>query len=92
MPQSAQRPSTNSEGIKNSSSAAAHTAGAVSYTHLDVYKRQVLTAKEKLCPAPTRCRPDFCPRARGHYLRQGEAVAALLTCRDAVWTLSLIHI
>ena len=23
----------------------------------------VLTAKEKLCPAPTRCHPDFCPRA-----------------------------
>lgn len=46
----------------------------------------VLTAKEKLCPAPTRCHPDFCPRARGHYLRQGEAVDELLTCRDAVWT------
>lgn len=46
----------------------------------------VLTAKEKLCPAPTRCHPDFCPRARGHYLRQGDAVDELLACRDAVWT------
>ena len=26
------------------------------------------------------------PRARGHYLRQGEAVDELLACRDAVWT------
>lgn len=46
----------------------------------------VLTAREKLCPAPTRCHPDFCSRARGHYLRQGEAVDELLACREAVWT------
>lgn len=46
----------------------------------------VLTAKEKLCPAPARCHPDFCPRAKGHYLRQGDAVDELLACRDAVWT------
>ena len=46
----------------------------------------VLTAKEKLCPAPTRCHPDFCPRAAGHYLRQGDGVAELLACPDAVWT------
>ena len=46
----------------------------------------VLTAKEKLCPAPTRCHPDFCPRARGHYLRQGDAVDELLACTDEVWT------
>ena len=46
----------------------------------------VLTAKEKLCPATARCHPDFCPRAKGHYLRQGDAVDELLACRDAVWT------
>ncbi|HIS43517.1 MAG TPA: ATP-dependent DNA helicase [Candidatus Limiplasma pullicola] len=51
----------------------------------------VLTAKEKLCPAPTRCHPDFCPRAKGHYLRQGDAVDELLACRDVVWTDERIH-
>lgn len=45
----------------------------------------VLTAKEKLCPAPTRCHPDDCPRARGHYLRESEAVAFLLT-QPGTWT------
>lgn len=46
----------------------------------------VLTAKETLCPAPTRCHPDFCPRARGHYLRQEAAVAELLQMEHPLWT------
>ncbi len=45
----------------------------------------VLTAREKLCPVPTRCHPDDCPRARGHFLRQGEAIDALLASEIAVW-------
>ena len=45
----------------------------------------VLTAREKLCPAPTRCHPDECPRAKGHFLRQGEAIDALLASGKAVW-------
>ncbi len=45
----------------------------------------VLTAKEKLCPALTRCHPDDCPRARGHYLRESDAVEALLK-QGGLWT------
>ncbi|MCI6377782.1 MAG: ATP-dependent DNA helicase [Clostridiales bacterium] len=45
----------------------------------------VLTAKETLCPAPTRCHPDFCPRAKGHYVRQGRAVEELLK-ENETWT------
>lgn len=45
----------------------------------------VLTAKEKLCPALTRCHPDDCTRARGHYLREKEAVAELLA-QGGLWT------
>ncbi len=46
----------------------------------------VLTAKEKLCPAPTRCHPDHCSRAKGHFLRQDGAVAELLSIDDVPWT------
>lgn len=45
----------------------------------------VLTAREKLCPAPTRCHPDDCPRARGHFLRQVDAIDALLASGIDVW-------
>ncbi len=48
-----------------------------------------LTAKEKLCPAPARCHPDDCPRAKGHYLRQPDAIARLLAT-DAIWSDELI--
>lgn len=44
-----------------------------------------LLAKEKMCPAPARCHPDECPRAKGHFLRQPEAVQALLAMTCA-WT------
>lgn len=46
----------------------------------------VLTAKEKLCPAPTRCHPDVCPRAKGHFLRQPDAIDDLLKGDEPVWT------
>ncbi len=45
----------------------------------------VLTAKEKLCPAPARCHPDDCSRAKGHYLREREAVQTLLE-QGGPWT------
>ena len=38
------------------------------------FKSLTLTAKDKLCPHPaSACRPDECPRARGHYDRLKEA-------------------
>ncbi|MDD3336238.1 MAG: ATP-dependent DNA helicase [Eubacteriales bacterium] len=46
----------------------------------------VLTAKEKLCPHMTRCHPDDCPRAKGHYLRQEDAVEELLQDEALLWT------
>ena len=44
-------------------------------------RAQTLTlyAREKICPmAEVRCHPDHCQRAKGHYLRQGEAVQEAL--------------
>ena len=46
----------------------------------------VLTAREKLCPEELRCHPDFCSRAKGHFLRQEDAVRELLADTAAVWT------
>lgn len=51
----------------------------------------VLTAKEKLCPAMTRCHPDDCPRAKGHYLRQGDAIEDLLASDEPVWDDAVIQ-
>ena len=45
-----------------------------------------LTAKDKLCPSPTRCHPDYCPRAKGHYTRQAAALEALACEDSALWT------
>ncbi len=45
----------------------------------------VLTAKEKLCPKPSRCHPDDCPRAKGHYLRQEAAIEELLGSGRLLW-------
>lgn len=45
----------------------------------------VLTAKEKLCPSLTRCHPDFCPRANGHFIRQPDAVDNLLHSNELIW-------
>ena len=35
-------------------------------------------------PHPTVCHPDWCPRARGHYLRDQEALLEMLHSQD--WT------
>lgn len=51
----------------------------------------VLTAREKLCPAITRCHPDDCPRAKGHYLRQGDAIDDLLQREILIWDDQLIQ-
>ncbi len=37
-----------------------------------------LDAKEKQCPAPTLCHPDYCPRAKGHFLRDHAAIEEML--------------
>ncbi len=44
-----------------------------------------LSAKEKLCPGFRRCHPEDCPRARGHYLRQRDALADMLEVPQ-IWT------
>lgn len=43
-----------------------------------------LDAKDKQCPRRTVCHPDFCPRAKGHFLRDGEAIDQMLRTDD--WT------
>ena len=44
----------------------------------------ILTAKEKMCVCEeVECRPDRCPRAKGHFDRVNEAVFALLTEEDS---------
>lgn len=46
-------------------------------------KNVTLTAKEKICPQENiSCRPDRCPRARGHYDRVNKAVYDLLVSKD----------
>ena len=49
-----------------------------------------LLAKEKMCPSPTRCHPDDCTRARGHFLRQPAAIQQMLSL-DALWTDDVIY-
>lgn len=43
-----------------------------------------LNAKDKQCPCQERrvCHPDFCPRAKGHFLRDGEAIDEMLMTDD----------
>ncbi len=43
-----------------------------------------LNAKERQCSHPTVCHPDWCPRARGHFLRDQEALLEMLQTQD--WT------
>lgn len=45
----------------------------------------VLTAKEKLCAETLQCDPEGCPRAGGHYIRQNEAIDALLASGELLW-------
>lgn len=47
-------------------------------------KSLTLNAREKLCPmAEVRCDPEHCPRARGHYDRQGKGLLAAM--REPCW-------
>ncbi len=41
-----------------------------------------LDAKDKQCPAPTLCHPDYCPRAKGHFLRDHAAIEEMLETDD----------
>ncbi len=41
-----------------------------------------LDAKDKQCPAPTLCHPDWCPRAKGHFLRDHAAIEEMLQTDD----------
>ncbi len=41
-----------------------------------------LDAKDKQCPARTLCHPDFCPRAKGHFLRDHAAVEEMMQTDD----------
>lgn len=41
-----------------------------------------LDAKEKQCPEKTLCHPDYCPRAKGHFLRDFAAIDEMLQTDD----------
>ena len=41
-----------------------------------------LNAKEKQCPGFSRCHPDFCPRARGHFVRLPQALDEMMETTD----------
>ncbi|MBQ3156668.1 MAG: hypothetical protein IJB81_07040 [Clostridia bacterium] len=41
-----------------------------------------LDAKDKQCPDKTLCHPDFCPRAKGHFLRDHAAIEEMLETDD----------
>lgn len=43
-----------------------------------------LDAKDKQCPRRTVCHPDYCPRAKGHFLRDTAAISEMLESDD--WT------
>ena len=43
-----------------------------------------LDAKDRQCPQRTLCHPDYCPRAKGHFLRDRKAIRILLEEQD--WT------
>ncbi|MBQ8554972.1 MAG: ATP-dependent DNA helicase [Clostridia bacterium] len=41
-----------------------------------------LDARDKQCPAKTLCHPDYCPRAKGHFLRDAAAIDEMLHTDD----------
>jgi len=41
-----------------------------------------LNAKEKQCPKFTRCHPDYCERAKGHFLRLPDALSEIMETTD----------
>ncbi|MBQ8200421.1 MAG: ATP-dependent DNA helicase [Clostridia bacterium] len=43
-----------------------------------------LDAKDKQCPTHTLCHPDYCPRAKGHFLRDYAAIDEML--RSDEWS------
>lgn len=45
----------------------------------------VLSAKEKLCAETLQCDPEHCTRAAGHYVRQKEALEAILSGDSLFW-------
>lgn len=49
----------------------------------------VLDSKEKQCPEHTVCHPDWCPRAKGHFIRADEALEEIL--HYDLWTPELIR-
>lgn len=50
----------------------------------------VLTAKEKCCPCErVHCHPDYCPRAKGYYGREMQALMAL--CEMQSFTVQDVH-
>ncbi|MBQ2952959.1 MAG: ATP-dependent DNA helicase [Clostridia bacterium] len=42
----------------------------------------VIDAKDKQCPAKTLCHPDWCPRAKGHFLRDHAAIEEMFLTDD----------
>lgn len=41
-----------------------------------------LNAKEKQCPRVTRCHPDYCERAKGHFVRLPDALSEMMETTD----------
>ncbi len=42
----------------------------------------ILDAKDRQCPDKTLCHPDYCPRAKGHFLRDHAAIEEMLLIDD----------
>ena len=42
----------------------------------------VIDAKDKQCPTHTLCHPDYCERAKGHFLRDTEAIEEMMAADD----------
>ena len=65
------------------------TARQAALQALDIMRRKgmhvrslTLNAKEKQCPRFTRCHPDFCERAKGHYIRLPAALDEMMEITD----------
>lgn len=42
----------------------------------------VIDAKERQCPTHTLCHPDYCERAKGHFLRDAQAIEEMMQTDD----------
>ena len=65
------------------------TARQAAFQALDLMRNKgmlvrslTLNAKDKQCPGFDRCHPDFCPRAKGHFVRLPEALADMMERTD----------